>query len=377
MNQGGAEFVIMVVTRRDAGKGQMSIRGKYEIVLFLWDGEAMALDVASGRLATGAGVGTLAQLGHRRGASVLALTGQVIRQDVALPSAQTAGLGDAELKSALFYEVEPFCLFGRDEALVAATMRAEGKWIVAAARKQEAADLRARVEAAGCRLAGLAAMPADAKGGAKDILERLFPPNGAQEPVIDSFGGAGRARGRIAAAYAVAAGILALCCLGDWMALSARARSLRPRLAESEAEAAANARILSETQSAERRLRELEAAKSRKGEATSALADARDAWRSLLATLAAEAGDDFSLLSIEGGGDAVDSGGNAGAGGADAWRATARCLAPSSEAASGAMARLSRALGDCGWHFAPGGIDGRGGYAVFSFEARRVERNGR
>lgn len=296
----------------------------------------------------------------RRSARVLVATGAFFTQRVALPAARTASLAPAELQSALFYEVEPFCAIPRDRAEIAVDSTAPGEWRVTVADRAELAALRARVQAARCRFAGAIALPPDAPSDPAALAAALFPPDAPppaflqppREPLPPRI---------LAMASAAAILLVALFCAADWLALSARARSIRPALAASEALAAANAAVQRDIQAATDRLDALEAARARREAALTALATRRPLWPDLLSALADAAASPAAPYLLR----AISPSDDAPA----AVRIQARAATPSH--ATEAMSRLSTALAAGGWTLHPGPVEANPAspFAAFAFLA--------
>lgn len=311
------------------------------------------LDIATGATGNGDAGTALAAVGARRGARLLLASEAVFSQTVRLPDAQTRALSPAELESALFYEVEPFCGIDRREALVSFSRAKSGEWNVAVASKAQLAGFREEAASARCRLDGIAALPAEfASLPAKETMEALFPVDGPQAPVIAADGGTAFGKDRLVRIAAIAAAALAALCLFDWIWLEASIMRLRPRLAASEDAAAANGNIRRAAEDDENRVRELAAARMRRESAAAELAIARDRWLALFGAFSRNSGDDFAVVSLESAGGLV----------------SAKCISPSATAASAAMARLSAALAENGWTLLPGRVEElAGGMASFTF----------
>ena len=350
----------------------MGNTSSFDILLLLTAEGAKALDRVSGANGAGDLATALAALKPRRGARVLVALESVFSQIVRLPAAQTSGLSPAELESALFYEVEPFCGIVRDDATVGAERLADGEWRVSVASRAELSALRSRVQTARCRLAGVAAIPreADANDPAS-VLEALFPEDGPAATILQPPRG-GVNPGMLATVSAIATGLLALCCAFDGFGLSYKGRQLRPMLAEAEPIAAANAQTKREIKADEDRVRAITEARARRERAIAELATRRDSWLSLLSTLASHCGDQVVIRAI-----AVDDSRSADSSAA-ARDAQVEGLAANPSAAADAMARLSSALSPKGWKVVPGAVAERqGGAAAFSFRVSPSGGEGR
>ncbi len=349
----------------------MAKTDSFDILLVVTAEGAIALDRASGARGTGDMASALATLKPRRGARVLVASDSVFAQTVRLPAAQTAGLSQTELESALFYEVEPFCGIVRDDAAVGVESLSDGEWRVTVASRAELSSLSGRMMAARCRLAGVAALPRDADSAAPEsVMDALFPADGPAASIIQPprRGIDSHLLGGIAAAVTC---VLALLCLCDWLWLSESQRSLRAILDEAEPIAAANARTRSEIQADEDRARAIEESRARRERAVAELSSRRDRWLSLLLTLASDCGDRAVIRAIV----AEDRQGNDGRAPS---AARVDCLAANPSAAADAMARLSSALSARGWKVEPGAVaERRGGAAAFSFRVSPAGEEGR
>ncbi len=344
----------------------------YEILLVLTAESAKALGRASGARGAGDLATALAAVRPRRGARVLVASDAVFSQIVRIPAAQTAGLSQTELESALFFEVEPFCGIARDDAVIGVEHLANGEWRVAVARRAELASLQTRVHAARCRLVGVAALPREVDAGdPAAVQDALFTGDGPSAAILQPPRG-GMSPGTLAAVSAVATLLLALLCACDWLRLSHAERNLRAELAEAEPIAAANARIKREIQADEDHVRAMEAARDRREAALAGLASRRDSWHSLLSTLASDCGDRAVIRVIAADdSQAVDSG-------AAPRGARVEGLGANPPAAADAMARLSSALLAKGWKVEPGAVTERpGGTASFSFRVSPFGGEGR
>lgn len=314
--------------------------------------------------ATGAGDAgaALSGAGARRGERLLIATEALFAQTVRLSEAQSRALSQKELENALFYEVEPFCGLGRNDAIVAFSRGGAGEWRVAVASKGQMDGFRRDAEAHGLRLAGVAALPPEHSGHPPaETLKTLFPDVGEQAPVVADADGARFGADRVVRFASIAAAVLAALCLCDWIWLQASVRLLRPRLAASEESAAASETIRRAASADEGRIRELEAAAERRKATAAELADVRDRWLALLASFAETSGSGFAVSSLE----SADG------------AATATCLAPSAAAAGASMARLSAILADRGWALVPGRVEERpSGMASFSFSLSQYGKGG-
>lgn len=323
-----------------------------------------AFNRATGAIGSGAGAeAALGAVEARRGSRVMVASDAVFSQMVHLPETQTCALAPAELEGALFYEVEPFCAIARENAMIAFERTGAGEWSVYVASRRQFEGIRSEVASCRMRLAGVVALPAGMESVQPDaVAASLFPENGPQSPVIVADRAGGIGGDRLVRVGIVAAAALALICLSDFVWLSVSAKRLRPRLAASEAAAAANENIRRQIAADEERVRSLESAKVRRESAAAELAVARDRWFSLFSALAETTGDDFALVSIE------SAGGTA----------SAKCIAPSASAASGAMARLSAVLSEKGWTLTPGKVEELpGGLASFAFRLWPSGKGGR
>jgi len=356
------------------------------LVLLTAEG-ATAFDRASGMRASGDFVHAISSLKPRRGARILVAAESVFTQTVRLPAAQTAALSPAELESALFYEVEPFCGVRREEAVVGVDRLAEGEWRVSVADRAELASLRDRVRALHGRFAGVTALPREA--AADDpaaLLDSLFPAEGPGATILQPPRGGVDAHA-LATGAGIAVILLAVLCAFDYLWLTRSARRLRPVLAEAENLAAANAQIKREIQTDRDKVKAIEEAHARREAAIAGLATSRDRWHALLATLAGT-GNRAVIRSI-----AADDP-QQGAGLVDAYGeplptrtanpaqprgARIEGLAASPADAADAMARLSAALASKGWRLVPDTVAERpGGSAVsFSFRVTPAGKGGR
>lgn len=301
----------------------------------------------------------------RRGARVAVVAETLFTQRVRLATARTAALSPAELDSALFYEVEPFCGIRREDAVLSAAHLPGGEWRVTVADRAELSALRDRVRTARCRFAGATALPEAlaASGpeapGPESVADALFPPGGEPAPLLQAPRD-GLSPRNLAIASVIACLVIVLLCAADWLILSAAARRLRPALHASETAAAANAAIRRDIQSATDRVRAIEEARARRAAALAALATAQTRWPALLSILADDADGDTVLRSITS--ESPD----------DATPATARIegLAASAPAAADAMSRLAPLLRAAGWDLNPGTVEERpGGTAAYAFTA--------
>ena len=335
--------------------------GTFDILLVMTARGAASLARASGARGTGDAESALAALRPRRGSRVLVASESVFSQTVRLPAAQTASLSQAELESALFYEVEPFCGIARDDAAIGVERLADGEWRVSVASRAELASLAVRVRASRCRLAGVAAFPQGADADdPSSVLVALSPAEGPSPTILQPPRGG--VDSRLLTAVAVfATVVLALLCLCDWLWLSNREGRLRATLDEAEPIAAANARTRVEIKADEDRAMAIAEARDRRERAIAELASRRDRWLALLSTLATDCGDRAVIRSIT-----SDDMQNPGGGTPSAARVD--CLAANPSAAADAMARLSSALSARGWKVEPGAVaERKGGAAAFSF----------
>lgn len=296
----------------------------------------------------------------RRNARVLVASATLFTQRVRLDPARAAALAPAELESALFYEVEPFCGVPRASAVIAIDPLPAGEWRVSVADRAELATLRDRVRAAGFRFVGAVPLPEAVPPTDPASLAAALFPDDAPHPAILRPPRGGITPQTLVLASAIATAVILALCAVDWLTLSATARRLRPALHASENAAAANAAVRREIQSATDRVRAIEEARARRDAALSALATAQSRWPALLSILADDADGDTVLRSITS--ESPD----------DATPATARIdgLAASAPAAADAMSRLAPLLHEAGWDLHPGTVEERpGGTAAYSFTA--------
>lgn len=282
----------------------------------------------------------------RRNARVLVATGAFFTQKVPLPATRAATLSPDELKSALFYEVEPFCAVPRERAEIAVDPVTPGEWRVTVADRAELAALRTRVQAARYRFAGAMALPPDVPSSPSDLAAVLFPPD-APPPSLLRPPREPLPPRTLALASALAVLVIALFCVVDWLTLSARARRIRPALAASETLAAANAAVLRDIRTATDQLTAIETARARREAALAALATRRPLWPDLLSALsdtAASPAAPFLLRSITPSEDDPS-----------AVRIQAQAATPAH--ATEAMSRLSGALAATGWTLHPGPVE--------------------
>lgn len=338
---------------------------------------ATAWDRATGARATAADLAdVLAALlpRPRRGARVAVVSETLFTQRVRLAAARTAALAPAELESALFYEVEPFCGIRREDAVLSAARLPGGEWRVTVAGRAELSALRDGVRAAHCRFAGAAALPEPPPGGApaasvtdpEAVAAALFPPDGDPTPLLQPPR-EGLSPRNLAAASAVACLLVVLLCAADWCILAAAARRLRPAVSASTLLAAANDGLRRDIAADADRLRAIEDARARRDAALAGLRAGRDRWLALLDTLSDGAGGRLVIRSIE-----ADEAAP-GASPDDAPPAVlVTGLAASPADAADAMARLAADLRPKGWELLPGTSAGHPGGATadFAFRAR-------
>jgi hypothetical protein len=343
----------------------------FDILLVLTAEGASSIDRESGMHGAGDIATALSALKPRRGARVLVASDTVFTQVVRLPAAQTASLSQAELESALFYEVEPFCGIVRDDATVGVERHADGEWRVSVASRAELASLAGRVQGARCRLAGVTAIPRDADAAdPAAVMAALFPAGGPSATILQPpRGGLDQHLLTIVAAFATI--VIALLCLCDWMRLSYMEHCLGPELAEAEPIAAENERIRREIRAEEDHVRAIAEARDRRERAIADLTSRRDRWLALLATLASDCGDRAVIRAI-----AVDDRQNTDNRTFSGARVDGFAANPA--AAADAMARLSSALAAKGWKVEPGAVkEGQGGAATFSFHVSPSGGEGR
>jgi hypothetical protein len=337
---------------------------------------ATAWDRSTGALATAADLaGAIQNLSPRprRGARVAVVSETLFSQRVRLASARTAALSPAELESALFYEVEPFCGIRREDAVLSAAHLPGGEWRVTVATRAELSALRDSVRAARCRFAGAAALPEPPPGGApaapptpEAVAAALFPPGGEATPLLQPPR-EGLSPRNLSTASAIATLLVAILCAADWAFLGSAAHRLRPAVSESTLLAAANDGIRRDIAADADRLRAIEDARARRDAALAGLRAGRDRWLALLDTLSDGAGGRLVIRSIE-----ADEAAP-GASPDDAPPAVlVTGLAASPADAADAMARLAADLRPKGWELRPGTSAGHPGGATadFTFRAR-------
>lgn len=317
----------------------------YDLLAVLTSASATVWDRATSATSTAPDLATaLSSLNPRprRNARVLVATDAFFTQKVPLPSTRAAALAPDELRSALFYEVEPFCAIPRDRAEIAVDPAAPGEWRVTVADRAELAALRARVQAARCRFVGAIALPPDAPSSPSALADALPSLPSLLQPPREPL-----PPRTLALASAAAVLLIALFCAIDWLTLSARARRIRPALAASETLAAANAAVLRDIQTATDQLTAIETARARREAALSALATRRPLWPDLLSALSSAAASPsapYLLRSIAPADDAPS-----------AVRIQAQAATPAH--ATEAMSRLSTALAATGWTLHPGPVE--------------------
>lgn len=333
----------------------------YDILALALPTGITAWDRATGARAATASAdlaAALAPLKPRRGARVLVASAAFFSQRIPLDAVRTAALSPKELEGALFYEVEPFCGVPRESAVLAADRLSDGEWRVTVADRAELSALRDRAAAARCRFAGAVAIPPDTPADDPAAVAAALFPEDAPPPALLQPPRGGISPRTLTLFSAIASASILLLAAADALWLDARARRLRPALAESEALAAAVARTRQAMQTDLDAIRSIEAARARREAALAALATGRDRWPALLSALADAAGDAIVILSITPDGDASPA-------------ALVHGLAASPSDAASAMARLADALRPSGWHLHPGAVEERpgSGSAAFTFRA--------
>lgn len=273
----------------------------------------------------------------------------VYSQTVSLPQAQTEKLSRDELLSALFYEIEPFCGFSRQEALVGFDRLPDGRWRVAAAQKKLIEEFALTAASERCVLVGVA--PATTTGG------------GDSPTIVPACHGGTR----LVTKSLVATAVLAAICAIDWSILAYVENKLSPVASASEEAAALNGALQAEINAETARIERLAAERKRHEEALQRLAVTRTLWPGLLdAVKEASSTHPFVLRSIT---PRLADDANTAA----AVKAEISAVAPTHEDAMSAMVAFSAALDGRGWKLEPGASEKPAGSAMTRFSVVVVQ----
>lgn len=272
------------------------------------------------------------------------------RQRVNLPAAQVSGLSDAELASALAFEVEPFSGIPRAESRIA--------W-----KRVNAADAaRAVFDVVQIRTRDLVEEVAKAKKSKRNVLAVTAPPESAAGETVEDLPWVPvKAGGGISLKLPLLGALAALLAL---LAMGWHGMSLRTERRRLEAEVAVQLRLQGEKNALESQLsalrRQIDGLRERRMEAERAQQNAevlRSAWRVLLEAVPRACRDESVLKSVKATG---------------AYSAQLTGLSLSTEAATRTFVRLSEELKPpkSGWRLSPGAVNSPAGGGTVTFECQ-------
>lgn len=272
------------------------------------------------------------------------------RQRVNLPAAQVSGLSDAELASALAFEVEPFSGIPHAESRIA--------W-----KRVNAADAaRAVFDVVQIRTRDLVEEVAKAKKAKRNVLAVTAPPESAAGETVEDLPWVPvKAGGGISLKLPLLGALAALLAL---LAMGWHGMSLRTERRRLEAEVAVQLRLQGEKNALESQLsalrRQIDGLRERRMEAERAQQNAevlRSAWRVLLEAVPRACRDESVLKSVKATG---------------AYSAQLTGLSLSTEAATRTFVRLSEELKPpkSGWRLSPGAVNSPAGGGTVTFECQ-------
>ena len=272
------------------------------------------------------------------------------RQRVNLPAAQVLGLSDAELASALAFEVEPFSGIPCAESRIA--------W-----KRVNAADAaRAVFDVVQIRTRDLVEEVAKAKKAKRNVLAVTAPPESAAGETVEDLPWVPvKAGGGISLKLPLLGALAALLAL---LAMGWHGMSLRTERRRLESEVAVQLRLQGEKNALESQLsalrRQIDGLRERRMEAERAQQNAevlRSAWRVLLEAVPRACRDESVLKSVKATG---------------AYSAQLTGLSLSTEAATRTFVRLSEELKPpkSGWRLSPGAVNSPAGGGTVTFECQ-------
>ncbi len=272
------------------------------------------------------------------------------RQRVNLPAAQVSGLSDAELASALAFEVEPFSGIPRAESRIA--------W-----KRVNAADAaRVVFDVVQIRTRDLVEEVAKAKKAKRNVLAVTAPPESAAGETVEDLPWVPvKAGGGISLKLPLLGALAALLAL---LAMGWHGMSLRTERRRLESEVAVQLRLQGEKNALESQLsalrRQIDGLRERRMEAERAQQNAevlRSAWRVLLEAVPRACRDESVLKSVKATG---------------AYSAQLTGLSLSTEAATRTFVRLSEELKPpkSGWRLSPGAVNSPAGGGTVTFECQ-------
>ena len=284
----------------------------------------------------------------RRSARVLVLSSEFFSQTIRLPRRQVAGLSNAEIETALAYEIEPFSNIARENGIAAFQPLPDeaadtASWRAVQISLADWDSLAAAVHAAGGRLAGCAAL--DPLPGGDDAvageLLRIAADAQAEPPRIPvaAPASASAQSARLPKAAMMIFILVALACGIHWLIASRACARLRADVDAREALAAVNNRIANELRGVESRRDKIVRDTADRAAAADSLLAYRKAWGSLFHDLSAACGDDVMLRSISGG---IDPSG-----------VDVEAIATDVDAPASCMARLAAMAAESGWALTP------------------------
>lgn len=244
----------------------------------------------------------------KRGARVLVCSSDFFTQAVRLPALQTRGLSQADLLSALIFEVEPFSNISRDQGRTGFAESGESAgmvtWQVFQIANADLAAITAAIRAAGGRAAGFApaddALAAAPEQDLPGLLAAAADAAASHHPSIPLLvpAPAGLAANRRAAISAALLAVTALACSVHYASANARMAQIRSRVKTLDEREAVNAEAASSIRAMEAKISALEAAKASREAGEKDLVRYRAAWEALLRNLSAACGDDVVIRAI-------------------------------------------------------------------------------
>ena len=284
----------------------------------------------------------------KRGARVLVCSSDFFTQAVRLPALQTRGLSQADLLSALIFEVEPFSNISRNQGRTGFAESGESAgmvtWQVFQIANADLAAITAAVRAAGGKVAGLTpaddALAAAPEQDLPGLLEAAAEAAASHHPSIPLIAPApaGFAANRLAAAGAALLAVTALACAIHYASANARIAQVRSRVKTLDELESVNAEAASAIRAMEAKISALEAAKASREAGEKDLVRYRAAWESLIRHLPEACGDDVVIRAIES---------------PSPFVAEIEGSSVSDSGPGGCMAKLAKSAGTSGWRISP------------------------
>lgn len=303
----------------------------------------------------------LAEIKAKKRSKVIVLADEFFRQKISLPTVQVQGLSPQELTSALCYEIEPFSNISEKAGLLGfEKLEHQGNdavFDVLQVSDSEYMEISKSVEVAGCSLLGAGGLP---DGWAADT----GPENFAEfvKSIIDGTSClpfVKKASGGIIPENpfplaVLLAGIVAVVCLIDMLAIKSSLSSLRPDIARRSAMAASNQSKIAEISSINAEYDRLKKAEEDRAAADRKAGLVSAAWSRLFEAMGTVSADVAVITTVSADGD---------------FCCKVEALSATVEGAGRYMKLLNERLKDSGWTLSPGGFSSspRGGAVAFSF----------